>query len=802
MNSGIRALDKSQFLSFAQRLTKNKLSNSFIQKSENFQKNQSKNTNSSSNLIYSNILPSKERSRSLNAMMSNVFKQQNNEKNLSDLISNVENDNSNIQIYDSRKRAETSFCSDISDESSNNNYPFSRRNSNYSNESMSDKKSVISYSSSHFSKRIYENFDKQRNKFNNKSNETTRPNSSKTSYNSNTTSSVNYSNNNNNNMNNNEENNFNDYYSKLSSHNNKASFISNSEANNQNNNNRNNPLFNSFRSSRKPLFNNPIKHSSNIIRNNINDISNLPENNNSKKYFPKHKFSNNISSSTTSSKSTLNKRNISNTYSSYTDGNLIENKKLKQSSSQSNLLNNEVLNNSKILNSSSSSGNINNNNKNNNINNNNNNNNDDNSNNNNFKNSTVIQLEDLIVLEEKLYHILDNFSNITSLSKLCIEWWNFYTYTTFGGKFEIFFPKTISIPHQVAHETSILELLSIIIVYEIIKDNKIGQTTLNSLTNLIREVHQNYLITCDYVLSTINADALSGNIWINKLQNIIKSKINHNIIKNEHINQLKKGNHSISNIIKGILKNYSYNNKINFSTLNYYFKNESRIRINTLNEYFRKKINQDCVKTGSSFVTYATSSDYNNNNSITVPYLSKRINRGKKFTLVLDLDETLISFHINEQGKGILIPRPHLLKFLTEMNKIFELIVFTAGTQEYADPILNIIDKKKFFDKRLYRQHCIILDNVFVKDLSKLGRDLSKVIIIENTPQNFKLQKENGIFIKNFYGEDKNDSALLDLIPILKIVANNENNDVRNELKKLKNEIFTKITTNLQFEDK
>ena len=136
------------------------------------------------------------------------------------------------------------------------------------------------------------------------------------------------------------------------------------------------------------------------------------------------------------------------------------------------------------------------------------------------------------------------------------------------------------------------------------------------------------------------------------------------------------------------------------------------------------------------------------------------------------------------------------------MNKIFELIVFTAGTQEYADPILNIIDKKKFFDKRLYRQHCVILDNVFVKDLSKLGRDLSKVIIIENTPQNFKLQKENGIFIKNFYGEDKTDSALLDLIPILKIVSNNENNDVRNELKKLKNEIFTKITTNLQFEDK
>ena len=784
MNSGIRALDKSKFLSFAQRLSKNKISNSYLPKNDNSQKVYTKNPNtkSSSNLIYSNIVPTKERSRSLNAMISNVFKQTNKEKKsneFNDLNLNYENDNSNIQIYDSRKRADTSFCSDLSDESSLNNPQLSRRNSNISNDSMNDKKSCISYSTSHYSKRIYNNFDIliHKNIFN-KSNETTRPNSSKTSYNSNTNSSINnYSNSNNNNYvyhNNYTEENKVD--NPLISHNHKSSFISNSELNN------NNPSYNSFRSSKKVIFNNNLKNVNNIIRNNMSDINNFYKDI-SKKYYPKLKFSNNTNSITNPN---INNRNNSNTYTSYTEGNVIEDGgRLKQSSSQSNILNEEKLNNSKILNTSSSTSDIN--------------------QNNNFKNSTVIQLEDLIVLEEKLFHISENFSNINSLSKLCIEWWNFYTYTTFGGKFEIFFPKTISIPHQIAHETSVLELLSIIIVYEIIKDNKMGQTTLNSLINLIREVHQNYLITCDYVLSTINADALYGNIWIYKLQNIIKSKSNHIILKNEHINQLKKGNNSISNIIKTVLKTYSYHynsGKINSSTLNYYFKNVSRIRINTLNEYFRKKINQDCVKTGASFVTFATNNENNNLDSITVPYLSKRINKGKKFTLVLDLDETLISFHINEQGKGILIPRPFLLKFLTEMNKIFELVVFTAGTQEYADPILNIIDKKKFFYKRLYRQHCVILDNVFVKDLSKLGRDLSKVIIIENTPQNFKLQKENGIFIKNFYGEDKNDSALLDLIPILKTVTNNENNDVRIELKKLKNEIFTKITTNLQIEEK
>ena len=53
------------------------------------------------------------------------------------------------------------------------------------------------------------------------------------------------------------------------------------------------------------------------------------------------------------------------------------------------------------------------------------------------------------------------------------------------------------------------------------------------------------------------------------------------------------------------------------------------------------------------------------------------------------------------------------------------------------------------------------MDNVFVQDLSKLGKDISKVIIMDNMPHNFGLQKENGIFITNFYGENSKDNALM-----------------------------------------
>jgi TFIIF-interacting CTD phosphatase-like protein len=81
--------------------------------------------------------------------------------------------------------------------------------------------------------------------------------------------------------------------------------------------------------------------------------------------------------------------------------------------------------------------------------------------------------------------------------------------------------------------------------------------------------------------------------------------------------------------------------------------------------------------------------------------------------------------------------------------------------------------------------------------LSKLGRDLSKIIIIDNMPQNFKLQKDNGVYIKTFYGEDADDTALIDLIPILLKLVENTDFDIRKELKKFKNEIFRKITTNI-----
>ena len=408
---------------------------------------------------------------------------------------------------------------------------------------------------------------------------------------------------------------------------------------------------------------------------------------------------------------------------------------------------------------------------------------------------TVVQLEDIIVLEEKLSRIYESFKNNKPNNKFCIEWWTFYTYSNFSSKFENLFPDN-NTSKQTAHDSTVLELLSIILIYELLKDSKISNNTLNYMKNLLNEIHQNFLIVADFILTRIITQSLT-NMWINRLQNIILSKRTIRIYKNEHLNIMKKKNDYITSIFKNIMRiPSSSTHKSDLSAINFYFKKIQKTSIKSLNDYFRKKINQDYSKKGESisFIIADTHSMPN----ISVPYLQKK-NDVDKFTLVLDLDETLISFKREDAEKGLLKLRPGLNKFLKELKPLYELIIFTAGTQEYADPILDTIEKEeKYFDKRLYRHHAVIIENLFAKDLSKLGRDLSKVIIIDNMPHNFRLQKENGIFIKNFYGEEQNDTTLLDLIPILQEIASDPNNDVRKELKKMENEIFSKITTDMK----
>ena len=109
------------------------------------------------------------------------------------------------------------------------------------------------------------------------------------------------------------------------------------------------------------------------------------------------------------------------------------------------------------------------------------------------------------------------------------------------------------------------------------------------------------------------------------------------------------------------------------------------------------------------------------------------------------------------------------------MSEIYELVIFTAAMQDYADWVIDQIDTENWISFRLYRQHTTTdKDGTLIKDLSLIGRDLSKTIIVDNIAENFQKQPENGILIKSWY-DDPNDDALYELGPRLKIIARKKN---------------------------
>lgn len=90
------------------------------------------------------------------------------------------------------------------------------------------------------------------------------------------------------------------------------------------------------------------------------------------------------------------------------------------------------------------------------------------------------------------------------------------------------------------------------------------------------------------------------------------------------------------------------------------------------------------------------------------PYLPPLTEKeqAKTYTLVLDLDETLAHYHeIGDQCRFLIRPGAH--KFLEEMYQYFEIVVFTAAIQDYADWALDQLDPTGYIKYRLYRQHAL-----------------------------------------------------------------------------------------------
>ncbi|XP_067300465.1 uncharacterized protein ctdsp1 isoform X1 [Pseudorasbora parva] len=160
-----------------------------------------------------------------------------------------------------------------------------------------------------------------------------------------------------------------------------------------------------------------------------------------------------------------------------------------------------------------------------------------------------------------------------------------------------------------------------------------------------------------------------------------------------------------------------------------------------------------------------------------------------KICVVIDLDETLVhssfkpvnnaDFIIPVEIDGTVhqvyvLKRPHVDEFLKRMGELFECVLFTASLAKYADPVSDLLDKWGAFRSRLFRESCVFHRGNYVKDLSRLGRDLDKVIIVDNSPASYIFHPDNAVPVASWF-DDMSDTELLDLIPFFERLSKVDN---------------------------
>ena len=163
-------------------------------------------------------------------------------------------------------------------------------------------------------------------------------------------------------------------------------------------------------------------------------------------------------------------------------------------------------------------------------------------------------------------------------------------------------------------------------------------------------------------------------------------------------------------------------------------------------------------------------------------------------TLVLDLDETLVhacafpphpdvkSYKFCEEADWIFL-RPKVEEFLEKVTQMFEVFIFTAGTKEYADQILDTLCPQIDVLHRHYRDSCTMKSHKVKKDLKIFGKPLKDIIMVDDNLHMRDFYPDNTIYIQKWNGMPTDDQLMGHVFPILERCA--QADDVRTVIREL-----------------
>lgn len=182
---------------------------------------------------------------------------------------------------------------------------------------------------------------------------------------------------------------------------------------------------------------------------------------------------------------------------------------------------------------------------------------------------------------------------------------------------------------------------------------------------------------------------------------------------------------------------------------------------------------------------------------------------GRRKTLVLDLDETLVHSQlkltehcdvrldiIDDHFTNIfyVAKRPYLDVFLRTTAQWYDIAIYTASQAKYADPLISTLDTDRVVQRRFFRDDCLPpVNGNYVKDLTRVQPNLRDVLIVDNSPAAYAIQPANAVPIEAWYSDPK-DEELLNLLPLLYSISFLE--DVRSVLQlRLTRGVLSKRTT-------
>ena len=316
-----------------------------------------------------------------------------------------------------------------------------------------------------------------------------------------------------------------------------------------------------------------------------------------------------------------------------------------------------------------------------------------------------------------------------------------------------------------------INLLYVIIVIIKIIENYINENKI--------KFDENSIEYSDFQKCKILLELNSDKIKVEKYKENFHT--NNKIIKNiffNLLNILKDINPEITKIISEI---FNISKKSKYKTiLNNYLKTNSLIIKKA--EEIQKKCHSENASNNDN-----GNPDQNEDiiKEILPPFLPPKKKDDKRdYCLVLDLDETLVHF-FEDNYEAYVKVRMGAENFISVLSQYCEIVIFTASTKYYADIVIDGLDCKDLIDYKLYREHTYDYNGINVKDLSKLGRDLKKIIIIDNIEENYIFQPNNGLNIIDFEG-DENDNELQYLLQDLLEVVSTPGKNVIYELPKIR----------------